>query len=243
MLAPKSEATALSRSSSERGHAAEAMPRARPPTVENRSAVPGRSSVAPRRPSTSGSTGRFNQIERPGSRRTTGPSQCTYWTGSGSFSPSESRSRARSSFVACEPSMISAGSPGERCSTPKMTIDTPTRTGTSSRSRRGGERPTRPGSLQRDRLDAEVEARMELEPLHALAVRRGLDLVIDEDPRRVLDQQALGLAVELGPLGLIGRQPRLVEQLVVLLVLVERAIGAVGRPLARVQKRVHHEIG
>ena len=71
MLAPKSEATALSRSSSERGHAAEATPSAMPPAVERTSAVPVRSSVAPSRPSTSGNTGRFIQIERPRSPRTT----------------------------------------------------------------------------------------------------------------------------------------------------------------------------
>ena len=41
MLAPKSEATALSRSSSECGRAAEAMPSARPPMVESRSALAG----------------------------------------------------------------------------------------------------------------------------------------------------------------------------------------------------------
>ena len=91
MLAPKSEATALSRSSSERGHAAEATPSAR---CRRRwraaSAVPVRSSVAPSRPSTSGSTGRFIQIERPRSPRTTWAIQCAYCTGSGSFSPSES---------------------------------------------------------------------------------------------------------------------------------------------------------
>jgi len=83
---------------------------------------------------------------------------------------------------------------------------------------------------------------VELESLHALGVGGGLDLVVDEDPRRVIDQQLLGLPVELGALGLIGRDPRLVEQLVVFLVLVERAVGAVGRPLARVQQRVHHHV-
>ena len=43
---------------------------------------------------------------------------------------------SRSSCVAWEPSMISAGSPGERCRTRKTTTDTPSSTGTSSRSRR-----------------------------------------------------------------------------------------------------------
>src|SRR3989449_11470023 len=97
-------------------------------------------------------------------------------------------------------------------------------------------------SLQRDRLDAEIEARMQLEALHALGVRGGLDLVVDEHPRRVVDQDALGLAVQLRALLLVGGEPRLVQQLVVLLVLVERAVGTVRRPLARVQQRVHHQI-
>src|SRR6266850_4535611 len=97
-------------------------------------------------------------------------------------------------------------------------------------------------SLQRDRLDAEIEARMQLEALHALGVRRRLDLVVDEHPGRVVHQDALGLAVQLRALLLVGGEPRLVQQLVVLLVLVERPIGAVRRPLARVQQRVHHHV-
>src|SRR2546425_4419444 len=97
-------------------------------------------------------------------------------------------------------------------------------------------------SLQRDRLDAEIEARMQLEALHALGVRGGLDLVVDEHPRRVVDQDALGLAVQLRALLLVGGEPRLVQQLVVLLVLVERAVGTVRRPLARVNRRGHHRI-
>src|SRR2546428_7944552 len=95
-------------------------------------------------------------------------------------------------------------------------------------------------SLQRDRLDAEIEARMQLEALHALGVRGGLDLVVDEHPRRVVDHDALGLAVQLRALLLVGGEPRLVQQLVVLLVLVERAVGTVRRPLARGQERGHH---
>src|SRR2546428_194534 len=69
-------------------------------------------------------------------------------------------------------------------------------------------------SLQRDRLDAEIEARMQLEALHALGVRGGLDLVVDEHPRRVVDQDALGLTVQLRALLPIGGEPRLVQQLV-----------------------------
>ena len=80
MLAPKSEATALSRSSSEFGRMADAMPSARPPAVESTSAAPVSTSVALKRPSTSFSTGRFIQIERPRSPRATRPSQWTYCT-------------------------------------------------------------------------------------------------------------------------------------------------------------------
>ena len=58
--------------------------------------------------------------------------------------------------------------------------------------------------LQRDRLHAQVEARVELEALHALGEGRGLDLVVDEDPRRIVDEDALRLPVELGALGLVG---------------------------------------
>src|SRR2546430_14742180 len=97
-------------------------------------------------------------------------------------------------------------------------------------------------SLQRDRLDAEIEARMQLEALHALGVRGGLDLVVDEHPRRVVDQDALGLAVQLRALLLVGGEPRLVHQPVVPLVLVERAAGTFRRPLARVQQPVHYPI-
>src|SRR2546425_7891068 len=98
------------------------------------------------------------------------------------------------------------------------------------------------GSLQRDRLDAEIEARVQLEALHALGVRGRLDLVVDEHPRRVVHQDALGLAVQLRALLLIGGEPRLVQQLVVLVVLVEGAVRAVRRPLARVEQRVHHHV-
>src|SRR5262245_63879481 len=104
--------------------------------------------------------------------------------------------------------MISAGSPGDRCRTRKTTTDTPSSTGTSSRSRRARYRVTgsAPGgaSLDRGRLHAEVEARVELEALHALSERSDLDLVVHEHPRRVLDEDALGLAVELGPARLLG---------------------------------------
>src|SRR6185503_14211247 len=130
------------------------------------------------------------------------PSHRTYCTWRGSFRPSSARRRVRSSCVACEPSMISAGSPGERCSTMKTTSDTPASTCTSSRSRCPRQRFTagRAGcpSPQRDRLDPEIEARVELEPLHALGERGDLDLVVDEDPRRVVVEDALRLAVQLG---------------------------------------------
>src|SRR6267378_6570585 len=97
-------------------------------------------------------------------------------------------------------------------------------------------------SLQRDRLDAKVEARVQLEALHALGVSGGLDLVVDEHPRRVVHQDALGLAVQLRALLLVGGEPCLVQQLIVLVVLVEGTVGAVRRPLARVQQRVHHHV-
>ena len=136
MLAPNSEATALSRSSTEFGRVAAATPSATPTALESTSAVAVSSSVACSRVRTSPSTGRFIQSERPRSPRATWPIHVRYCTCSGSFSPRSARRRARSSRVACEPSMISAGSPGERCSTMKMMTDTPASTGTSSRSRR-----------------------------------------------------------------------------------------------------------
>src|SRR5258705_7435867 len=140
--------------------------------------------------------------------------------------------------------MISAGSPGARCKTMKMMIETPSSTGTSSSRRRTTYRLTAwRTSLQRDRLDAEVEARVELEPLDPFGMGGGLDLVVDEDPRRIVDENALGFAIERGALALVGRQPCLVQELVEALVLVERAIRAGRRPLARVEQRVHHHVG
>src|SRR5262249_8663290 len=119
--------------------------------------------------------------------------------------------------------MISAGSPGDRCSTLKMMTDTPRSTGTSSKTRRTRYRLAAGRlSLQRDRLDAKVEARVELEPLDPLGVGRGLDLVVDENPRRILDEDPLGLAVERGALALIGREPRLLQAPVDARVRVER---------------------
>src|SRR2546428_7710523 len=109
--------------------------------------------------------------------------------------------------------MISAGSPGARCKTMKMMIETPSSTGTSSSRRRTTYRLTAwRTSLQRDRLDAQVEARVELEPLNPLGVGRGLDLVVDEDPRWIVDQDSLGLPVERRALALIGREPRLGQE-------------------------------
>src|SRR5439155_20983951 len=52
-------------------------------------------------------------------------------------------------------------------------------------------------SLQRDRLDAEIEARMQLEPLHALAGGGGLDLGCDEHQRGAADREELALGVHL----------------------------------------------
>jgi hypothetical protein len=83
MLAPNREATADRRSSSEFARRAEAIPSAIPPTVERKSAVPVSSSVALKRSSTSPSTGRFIQSERPRSPRATWAIQVTYWTCSG----------------------------------------------------------------------------------------------------------------------------------------------------------------
>jgi hypothetical protein len=78
MLAPKSDTTALTRSRNELRRVADAMPRRIPPTVERRSALAVKSSVARNRPSTSPRTGRFVQIERPRSPWRTWPSQRKY---------------------------------------------------------------------------------------------------------------------------------------------------------------------
>src|SRR5262249_50248485 len=229
--------------SAEFGRIADVMPSARPTAVESTSAAPVSTSVALKRVSTSPSTGRFIQIDRPRSPRATRPSQWTYCTWSSWVRPSSARSRSRSAWVAWEPSMISAGSPGARCRTMKMMIETPSRTGISNSRRRTTYRLTARGaSLQRDRLDAQVEARVELEPLNPLGVGGRLDLVVDEDPRRIIDQNALGVAIERGALALVGREPRLVQELVEALVLVERAIRAGRRPLARVKERVHDHV-
>src|SRR5215831_8387945 len=73
-------------------------------------------------------------------------------------------------------------------------------------------------SLERDGLDTQIAARMQLEALHALGVGGRLDLVVHEHPRRVVHQDALRFAIQLCALLLIGGQPRLVQQLVVLVV-------------------------
>src|SRR5579884_3168702 len=65
------------------------------------------------------------------------PSIFTYWTGSGSSSPSWWRSACCCSGVACETSMSRAvGSPGARRTTRKEMIEIPIRTGTAWISRR-----------------------------------------------------------------------------------------------------------
>src|SRR5207249_12274317 len=64
ILAPKSEATALSRSSSELGRVAAATPSATPMVVDSTSAVAVSNSVARKRVRTSPSTARFIHNER-----------------------------------------------------------------------------------------------------------------------------------------------------------------------------------
>jgi hypothetical protein len=136
MLAPKIEPTVLIRSTMEFGRDAESTPRVIPPTVERKSAVAVSSRVARKRINTSPSTGCRIRMDRPRSPCSTCPIHRTYWTGSGSSRPRAARRLATSSWVACEPSMISAGSPGERCRTRKTTTETPSRTGASRNRRR-----------------------------------------------------------------------------------------------------------
>src|SRR6059036_436035 len=243
MLAPKSDASALSRSSGELRRAAERTPSAIPPSVDSSRALAARTMVAWKRRSTSPSTGRFIQSERPRSPWSTRPIQRAYCTGSGSSRPSSVRRQVTSSCVAWGPSMISAGSPGDRWSTAKTTIDTPRRTGPTRSSRRRRKSATPPGLLERDRLHAQVEARMEPEALDPLCVGGRLHLVVDEDPRRIVVQDALRLPVHLGAFRLVRGESRLAQQLVEADVLVQRPVRAVWRPLARVEQRVHHEIG
>src|SRR5262245_14178987 len=243
MLAPNSEAKALSRSASELRRAADSTPSAMPPSVESSSALAVRMTVGWNRRSTSPSTGRFIQRERPRSPWSTRPIHRAYCTGSGSSRPSSVLRREMSSCVACGPSMISAGSPGDRWSTAKTTIDTPSRTGPTRRSRRRRKSATPPGLLERDRLHAQVEARMEPEALDPLRVGGRLHLVVDEDPWRIVVQDALRLAVHLGSFRLVRGEPRLAQQLVETRVLVHGAVRPVRRPLTRVEQRVHHQIG
>src|SRR5437879_2593644 len=243
MLAPKSDASALSRSSSELRRAADSTPSAMPPSVESSRALAARTTVAWKRRSTSPSTGRFIQSERPRSPCSTRPIQRAYCTGSGSSRPSSVRSRVMSSWVAYGPSMISAGRPGEMWRTAKTTSDTPSRTGPTRRSRRRRKSATPLGLLERDRLHAQVEARMEPEALDPLRVGGRLHLVVDEDPRRIVVQDALRLAVHLGTFGLIGDGSRLAQQLVEARVPVHGAVRPVRRPLARVEQRIHHQVG
>src|SRR5215471_1391220 len=247
MLAPKSEATADRRSSRELACVADTMPSAMPPTVDRNSALPVSRSVALKRSSTSPSTGRFIQSDRPKSPRATWPIHVRYWTWSGWSRPIWWRSRSRSSRLALAPSITSAGSPGDRCSTRKTITETPSSTGPSCRSRRARNRVTgravRADSAEADRLHAEVEARVELEALHALRGRSDLDLVIDEHPRRVVDEDSLSLPIERRAFALVRDVARLGQERVELLVLVEGAVGPVGRPLARVEQGVHHHVG
>src|SRR5262245_51562934 len=243
MLAPKSEASALNRSTSELRRAADSTPRAMPPSVDSSRALTVSTTVAWKRRSTSPSTGRFIQSERPRSPWSTRPIQRAYCTGSGSSRPSSVLSREMSSWVACGPSMISAGSPGDRWRTAKTTIDTPSSTGPTRRSRRRRKSATPAGLLERDRLHAQVEARMEPEALDPLRVGGRLHLVVDEDPRWIVVQDTLRLPVHLGAPGLIGDRARLAQQLVEARVLVQGAIRPVRRPLTRVEQWVHHQIG
>ena len=78
MLAPKRDASALSRSSGEFRRAAERTPSAIPPSVDSTRALAVRTTVAWNRRSTSPSTGRFIQIERPRSPWRTRPIQRAY---------------------------------------------------------------------------------------------------------------------------------------------------------------------
>src|SRR5262249_33696606 len=75
--------------------------------------------------------------------------------------------------------------------------------------------------LLRHVFDAQVEATgMQAKALHVGARRDHLDLVVHEHHRRVLDDQALGLAIELDALGAVAGLPGLDEELVALGVIV-----------------------
>ena len=87
MLAPKMEPSVLSRSTSDRGRAAESTPSAMPHPVERKSAVVVRSRVARKRISTSPSTGWRIRMDRPRSPWSTWAIQRAYCSGSGSSSP------------------------------------------------------------------------------------------------------------------------------------------------------------
>src|SRR4029453_5710999 len=81
------------------------------------------------------------------------------------------------------------------------------------------------GLLLRRVLDAQVEsAGMEPEALHARARGDHLHLVVDEDHRRVLHDQALGLLVEISALTAVGDLTGLDEQLIDLGVVVVRPV-------------------
>src|SRR5207244_13615317 len=111
--------------------------------------------------------------------------------------------------------------------TAKTTSDTPSRTGPTRRSRRRRKSATPLGLLERDRLHAQAEARMEPEALDPLRVGGRLHLVVDEHPRRIVVQDALRFAVPLGALRLLGDCPRLAHPLVEDLVPVPTALPPV----------------
>src|SRR5215813_8044327 len=96
--------------------------------------------------------------------------------------------------------------------------------------------------LLRHVLDPKVEATgMQAEALHVGARRDHLDLVVDEHHRRVLDDQALGFAIELDALGAVAGLPGLDEELVDLGVIVICPVRQ--RRVLRIEEGVHREIG
>src|SRR5712664_2898496 len=164
---------------------------------------------------TSWRTGRRVAMDFPRSPWTTRPSQRRYWRGSGWSNPYVRLAASMSAWLASTGITAERGSPGARCTIAKTMMLAPSRVGIARSSRR----PTYAHTVDLPPLPHHADRREVHEPglrrHEALDLRRErpwVQVVDDEDPRRVVDDDLVQLRQDLALPADVERLRGLVEE-------------------------------
>src|SRR3990172_6481371 len=242
---PRTAAPMSAWSSAEPGRTAASAPAATPRTTATRVAASARRTVAGRRSASTSVTGRCSRREVPRSPRASRPSHVAYCTGSGRSSAYSRRRRSGASGSARWPSAARAGSPRAAAFSRKTSRVMPKSTGPSASSRPQSARPRsaiEPDLPERYQELGRGRERGALEPLHVPLDERAARVVIERDPRRVVDDRLLGLVVAPEARRPAGHRVRLVEQPVHGGVAVARGVAG-GADVARVEEDREEVLG